>query len=105
MRIDPAALALQSLGGTQPSPTPSMGTPATGQGAKSFGQVLSDSLAEVNKAQMHAGDMNTRFAAGEKLDVHDVMIASQEAGVMLSLAVQVRNKVVDGFQEIMRTSM
>ncbi|MCX6381516.1 MAG: flagellar hook-basal body complex protein FliE [Armatimonadetes bacterium] len=105
MRIDPTALSLQSLGGMQNSVLPSAGTQSAGQGAKSFGQVLSDSLSEVNKAQQHAGDMNTRFAAGEKLDVHDVMIASQEAGVMLSLAVQVRNKVVDGFQEIMRTSM
>ncbi len=105
MRIDPTALALQSLGGAQPSLTPSAGTASAGQGGKSFGQVLSDSLAEVNKSQMHAADMNTRFAAGEKMDVHDVMIASQEAGVMLSLAVQVRNKVVDGFQEVMRTSM
>ncbi len=105
MRIDPTALTLQSLGDINRSTLPSIGAKTTGQESKSFGQVLSDSLAEVNKSQMHAADLNTRFAAGDKLDVHEVMIASQEAGVMLSMAVQVRNKVVDGFQEIMRTSM
>lgn len=72
---------------------------------KSFGQFLQDAIGEVNDAQLRAADMTTRFAAGEALDVHQVMIASQEAGVMLDLAIQVRNKLVDAYQEVLRVNV
>ncbi|HZO87557.1 MAG TPA: flagellar hook-basal body complex protein FliE [Chthonomonadaceae bacterium] len=75
------------------------------QGAKSFGQYLQDAIGEVNQAQLHAGDMAARFAAGEAMDVHQVMIAAQEASTALSLAIQVRNKLVDAYQEVMRVSV
>ena len=71
----------------------------------SFGKMLTHAIAEVNQAQLHAGDITARFAAGEPLDVHQVMIASQEASVALNLAMQVRNKIVDGYTEIMHTSV
>jgi flagellar hook-basal body complex protein FliE len=79
--------------------------PGETTGAKTFGQFLQDAISEVNTAQLRAGDMNTRFAAGEALDVHQVMIASQEAGVMLDLALQVRNKLVEGYQELLRVNV
>jgi flagellar hook-basal body complex protein FliE len=76
------------------------------QGAsKSFGQMLQDAIGEVNDAQMKAGDMTARFAAGDKVDVHQVMIAAQEAGTALSLAIQVRNKLVDAYQEIQHVNV
>ena len=71
----------------------------TGLGAGSY------SIGEVNQAQLHAGDLSSRFAAGEPIDVHQVMIAAQEASVALNLAIQVRNKLVDGYQELMRVSV
>ena len=49
--------------------------------------------------------MTARFAAGEPLDVHQVMIASQEASVALNLALQVRNKLVDAYTEIMHVNV
>jgi flagellar hook-basal body complex protein FliE len=67
--------------------------------------MLSDAIAGVNQAQVHAGDMTARFAAGEPLDVHQVMIASQEASVALNLAMQVRNKLVDAYTEIMHVNV
>lgn len=78
-------------------------TPAAN--APTFGQYLQDAVSEVNKAQLHAADMSARFAAGEPLDVHQVMIASQEASVALNLAIQVRNKLVEGYQELMRVNV
>ena len=72
---------------------------------QSFGQFLQNAIGEVNHAQLHAGDLSSRFAAGEPIDVHQVMIASQEASVALNLAIQVRNKLVDGYQELMRVSV
>ncbi len=79
--------------------------PGSGSGDKSFGQYLTQAIAEVNAAQDRSGSLTMQFAAGKDVDVHDVMIASQEAGIMLNLATQVRNKLVDGFQEVMRIGM
>jgi flagellar hook-basal body complex protein FliE len=78
--------------------------PAEGAG-KSFGQMLESAIADVNAAQLRSADLTGRFAAGEPLDVHQVMIASQEAGVALNLALQVRNKLVDAYQEVMRVNI
>lgn len=87
-------------------PIPAAGALPGGTGAgKTFGQFLQDAIREVNEAQLRAADLTTRFAAGEPLDVHQVMIASQEAGVMLDLAVQVRNKLLDAYQEILRVNL
>ena len=79
-------------------------TGASGAG-KSFGQILQNAISEVNEAQLRSGEMVARYAAGDKVDVHQVMIASQEAGIALSLATQVRNKLVDAYQELMRTTV
>jgi flagellar hook-basal body complex protein FliE len=73
--------------------------------AQSFGQMLTNAIAETNQAQLHAGDMTARFAAGEPMDIHQVMIASQEASVSLNLAMQVRNKVVDAYTELMHVNV
>jgi flagellar hook-basal body complex protein FliE len=70
-----------------------------------FGQILQHAIGEVNQSQMHAADLSARFAAGEPLDVHQVMIAAQEASVSLNLAIQVRNKLVDGYQELMKVNV
>ncbi len=72
---------------------------------QSFGQMLQNAIGEVNQSQVHAADLSSRFAAGEPIDVHQVMIAAQEASVALNLAIQVRNKLVDGYQELMRVSV
>ena len=72
---------------------------------QSFGKMLTDAIASVDKAQSHAGDMTARFTAGEPLDVHQVMIASQEATVALNLTMQVRNKLVDAYTEIMHVNV
>jgi flagellar hook-basal body complex protein FliE len=78
------------------------GTEATG---KTFGQLLQDAIGEVNQAQTKAGELTQRFAAGEAVDIHQVEIAGQEANVMLNLTMQVRNKLVDAYTEIMHTSV
>ncbi len=84
---------------------PIPGAETANANGKSFGQYMMDALAEVNKAQVHAADMTAQYAAGKPMDVHQVMIATQEAGTMLNMAVQVRNKVVDAYQEVMRINV
>ena len=79
--------------------------PAPGTGGKSFGQCLQDAVSDVNDAQLKAADVTARYAAGEPMDVHQVMLASQEASVSLQMAMQVRNKIVDAYQELQRISL
>ena len=84
------------------------GLPVPGTGAqdgKSFGQFLSDAIGDVNNLQQKAGETVQKFATGAPMDVHQVMIAVEQASTALSLTVQVRNKLIDAYQEIMRTQV
>jgi flagellar hook-basal body complex protein FliE len=46
-----------------------------------------------------------RLAKGEDIDIHQVMIAMEQASTALQLTLQVRNKMVDAYTEIMRTQI
>jgi flagellar hook-basal body complex protein FliE len=75
------------------------------EGSKSFGQFLTEAIGDVNALQQNAGQMVERYAAGERMDIHQVMIALEQASTALALTVQVRNKLVEAYQEIMRTQV
>jgi flagellar hook-basal body complex protein FliE len=93
-------LSIPPLGGSAATDAPEQSS----QG-KSFGQWLQSAIGDVNAAQNRSDDLTTRFASGEPLDVHQVMIASQEASVSLQLATEVRNKIVEAYQELSRISL
>lgn len=92
--------ALSRLGAVQPQSLAKATTPA--EAAKSFSAFLSEALDEVNRAQVESAKLTDQFAAGQIQDIHQVMIAGQNSTLMLQLAVQVRNKVIESYQEIMR---
>ena len=69
---------------------------------KSFQQILSTALEDVNKLQLTAQQGSANLAAGKIQDVSEVVIATEKATIALQLTMQVRNKVVDAYQEIMR---
>ena len=70
-----------------------------------FGDILKKSLEDVNAAQNHSEKMTSQLVTGEVKDVHEVMIASQKASLSLQMTVQVRNKVVEAYQEVMRMQL
>ena len=72
------------------------------QEGASFGDVLANAIRQVEQDQRHANEMAVRLAAGEVEDIAQVMIASERASLSLNLAIQVRNKVIEAYQEIMR---
>lgn len=78
---------------------------AASDAAPSFGASLQNALGQVNTLQNNAADLTKAFAAGQTSDVHSVMIASEQATIALQLATQVRNKAVEAYQEIMRTTV
>ncbi|NLD37382.1 MAG: flagellar hook-basal body complex protein FliE [Desulfatiglans sp.] len=70
----------------------------------SFQNTLKELVSNVN-AQMKESDRLTRdFAAGKNNDIHNVMIASEKAGISMRFLLQIRNKLLDAYQEIMRMS-
>ncbi len=82
------------------------GAGKTAEGEKgagsSFATVLKDSLSEVNKMQQKADAAVTALATGEKVSLHETMIAMEQADVSFRMMMQVRNKIVEAYQEILR---
>jgi flagellar hook-basal body complex protein FliE len=70
--------------------------------ADSFQALLKNSIDGVNGAQQQAGALATAFEAGEPgTDLAGVMVAMQKASLSFQAMVQVRNKLVSAYQEIM----
>lgn len=88
---------LAGLGGPLP-----VGTPAAGKASGGFGEALGQALEAVDSAQKRADSITADFAAGKVEDVHSVVIALNEADLSLRLALEVRNKVVEAWQDISR---
>jgi flagellar hook-basal body complex protein FliE len=75
--------------------------PAAADGA-SFQQLLSDSIGKVNALQEQAGTLKTGFEQGrEDIDLAQVMIASQKASLSFNAMVEVRNKLIDAYKDVM----
>jgi len=68
----------------------------------SFSDTLKQALDQVNQLEKQSSHMGELLAAGNIDNLHDVLIAGQKASVAVELTVQVRNKVVEAYQEVMR---
>ncbi len=71
-----------------------------GAGEGSFTDMLNDSIQEISKLQEDANLQVEKLARGEIKDVHQVMIAAQEANLTFSMMMQIRNKIVEAYKEI-----
>ncbi|MEO7363736.1 MAG: flagellar hook-basal body complex protein FliE [Gemmatimonadaceae bacterium] len=65
-----------------------------------FGDTLTRFLNESSDAGAASADLTKRFAAGENVEMHQVMAASEEAGLALDLVIELRNKAVDAYRTI-----
>ena len=90
--------SVAGLGG----PERSKQAPGSEKGDGSFATVLKSSLTEVNQMQQKADAAITALATGDKVSLHDTMIAMEQADVSFRLMMQVRNKIVEAYQEILR---
>jgi len=75
---------------------------AAGGAGKGFGQVFANALGQVNQMQLDAQQASLDLAAGKVQDVSQVVIATEKATIALQLTMQVRNKIVEAYQEMMR---
>ncbi|KHS44328.1 MULTISPECIES: flagellar hook-basal body complex protein FliE [Novosphingobium] len=70
--------------------------------AGSFTESLKGALDNVNASQQKASAISEAYEKGEVVDVAKVMLARQEAGVAFEATLQVRNKLLNAYQDIMR---
>jgi flagellar hook-basal body complex protein FliE len=99
MKINQALTLLPNIGG------PSNGNEinnALKESGASFGQTLSQAISDVNNLQTEAGKAVDSMVSGEGTDLHDVMIAVEKARTSFDLLMEIRNKTIDMYQEIMR---
>ena len=67
-----------------------------------FGELLKRSIDSVNETQQSASALRTAFEQGEPgLDLADVMIAAQKSSISFQAMVEVRNKLVDAYKDVM----
>jgi flagellar hook-basal body complex protein FliE len=71
-------------------------------GGASFGAVLQDSLKEVSALQQEADAAIQSLATGGPASLHDTILAVQKAELSFKLMMQVRNKIVEAYQEVLR---
>jgi flagellar hook-basal body complex protein FliE len=84
------------------SDTSSAPSPATGAGGVDFASALKASLDQVAQVQNQADSLEQRFTLGDpQVSLSDAMIGMQKANIALQTTIQVRNKVVAAYNEIM----
>ena len=69
---------------------------------KTFGEVLVDALKQTNELQLESDKMNAALAAGRVEDISQVVVAAQKAELAIQLTLQLRNRAVSAYQEVMR---
>jgi flagellar hook-basal body complex protein FliE len=86
------------------SSSPSIKIADTSQREKegNFGEMLKDAIGEVNKLQQNADQAVEELATGSSKDIHNTMIALEKAEISFHLMMQIRNKIIGAYQEIMR---
>ena len=72
---------------------------------KSFSEFLTEGLHSVDAKVDHANAMVRQFAIDDTIPIHQVTMALEEARMAVDLALQVRNRLVDGYREIMNMQL
>lgn len=71
-------------------------------GGKSFSEMVKEGVSSVNKQQSVADAMTSDLASGKQDNIHETMLAVAQAELSFKLMVQVRNKALEAYQEVMR---
>jgi flagellar hook-basal body complex protein FliE len=90
------------LGKLAPTPTLQPAPGPLGPTGSTFESTLGRMVAEVNSKQTVASDAVTGLVTGQNVPLHRAMIAMEEASVSFQLMVEVRNKLLESYQELMR---
>jgi len=81
------------------------GASSSGSASSLFGDILKSAVENVNRTEYEANAEALKIATGETDDLHTLMINSEKAELALYALVQVRNKALEAYNEIMRISL
>ena len=102
MSLQATGNKLPSVGGDMPGMSGVNPTGSVNASGSNFGNMLTDALKTVHELQQDTGAKKMAFEMGDRsVTLGEVMIASSKSGVALDAAVQVRNKFVEAYKEIM----
>ena len=85
-----------------PTLAPASSAPAAESGGAGFGEALTHALSEVNELQLKSSDAAMAVASGKQVDTAQMVVDVEKANISLQFAVQVRNKLLEAYQELMR---
>lgn len=71
-------------------------------GGPTFGDTLDEYVQDVNAMQKESATQVEKLVTGEPVDIHDVMIAAEKAKTSFSLLMELRNKALDMYREVIR---
>ena len=69
------------------------------------GAFLNDFMGDVNQLQQESGESVKNLVSGDITNIHDVMVAVEKASVSFELMMEIRNKVIEAYREVMRTQV
>jgi len=91
------------ISGITPISMPDLpGLSKSGDPSGEFQKVLAGTIGQLQSLNQDASDATQKFLTGENEELHTVVLATQKAELAFELGLQVRNKVVDAYQEIMK---
>jgi flagellar hook-basal body complex protein FliE len=70
-----------------------------------FSNVLRDAMADINKLQTNADEAIAKVQLDNTASIHEAMVALEQASISFRAMMQVRNKILDAYQEVMRTQV
>ena len=77
-------------------------TPGRQVESQGFVELLKGAIDNVNQIQHESGRLQDAVARGENMNIHQAIIAGEKAGLSFQLMMQVRNKLLDAYQEVAR---
>ncbi len=99
--IDPRMAVIPGIA-PGPNASSSRGANALGDAGDAFQRILSEQIASLENLHERADNLTLALAMGEDVDLSEVVIAVEKADLALAFAIQLRNKVLESYQEVMR---
>jgi flagellar hook-basal body complex protein FliE len=96
---------IQGIGSTLASQVTSSNKVNRQDTIKEVGKTFDSLLQSLNQTQQTSDDLMTKLAAGEDVDIHQVMISADQADISFKIAIGIRDKLVDAYKEISRMSV
>lgn len=70
-----------------------------------FSDMVTDLLQSVNGVQNEAAAIQQAYLAGEEVELHQMMIKAEEAGISMDLLLEIRNRLIDAYNDLMKMPM